>query len=92
MDKSNKPDENNAVIDLTPHIDKCLDAEKSRNLSERSIKELGMHLGKLTRYCHTQQIRKLDEMSPAFLKEFLLAYNPDGSKRWPGHYVSFFLF
>ena len=47
MDTSNKPDENNAVIDLTSHIDKCLDAEKSRNLSDRSIKELGMHLGKL---------------------------------------------
>jgi len=79
MDTSNKPDENNAVIDLTPHIDKCLDTEKSRNLSDRSIKELGMHLGKLNTWCTKQEIRVLDEMTPAFLKEFLLAYNPAGS-------------
>ena len=79
MDTSHKPDENNAVIDLTHHIDKCLDAEKSRNLSERSIKELGMHLGKLNTYCIKQEVRVLDEMTPAFLKEFLLAYNQEGS-------------
>ncbi len=47
MDTSNKPDENNAAIDLTSHIDKCLESEKSRNISEHSIEELGMHLGKL---------------------------------------------
>ena len=79
MDTFTKHDENNATIDLTRHIDKCLDAEKSRNLSKRSIKELGMHLGKLNTYCNKQEIRVLDEMTPAFLKEFLLAYNPEGS-------------
>ncbi|MFC1476587.1 tyrosine-type recombinase/integrase [Fibrobacterota bacterium] len=79
MDTFTKPDENNATIDLTRHIDKCLDAEKSRNLSERSLKELGMHLGKLNTYCIKQEIRTFDEMTPAFLKDFLLAYNPDGS-------------
>jgi len=79
MDTSNKPDGKNAVIDLTSHIDKCLDAEKSRNLSARSIKELWMHLGKLNTYCNKQEMRALDEMTPAFLKEFLLAYNPDSS-------------
>ena len=66
-------------IDLVPYIQQCLEAERARTLSERSIKELGMHLGKLNTYCTRQEIRVLDEMTPAFLKDFILAYNPDSS-------------
>ncbi len=79
MNTSYKTNENKTADDLTPHIDKSLESEKSRNLSDRSIKELGMHLGKLNIYCNKQEIRALDEMTPAFLKEFLPAYNPEGS-------------
>jgi site-specific recombinase XerD len=79
MNYSNKANKNNNSIDLAPYIQQCLQAEQARNLSERSLKELGMHLGKLNTYCTRQEIRALDEMTPAFLKDFILAYNPDSS-------------
>lgn len=79
METSQEKDEDIVIIDLTTYIDKCLDSERSRNLSERSIKELGMHLYKLNTYCKKHKIGTFDEMTPVFLKEFLLAYNPDSS-------------
>jgi len=79
MNYSDTANKNKDSIDLLPYIRGCLDAERARNLSERSIKELGMHLGKLHSYCNKQEIGALNEMSPVFLKGFLLAYNPDSS-------------
>ena len=52
MNYSDTANKNKDSIDLLPYIRGCLDAERARNLSERSIKELGMHLGKLNTYCN----------------------------------------
>ncbi len=69
----------NSLLNLNPLIKDCLNHERSRELSERSIKEIKSHLEKLSCFCKKKYIRKYKEITFSFLKDFLLTYNPKGS-------------
>jgi hypothetical protein len=66
------------ILSLSPLIESCLQAEKVRNISDRSLKELSCHLGTFTIFCRERALRSLQELTPAFLKDFLLFRNPEG--------------
>jgi integrase/recombinase XerD len=66
-------------MDLTDKISACLTAERSRGLSERSLKELQLHLSRFNTFCQNRRIGKINGCTPAILKDFLLYINPFAS-------------
>lgn len=67
------------IDELPGRVTKFLAYEQSRDLSPRSLKELGSVLQKLTAFLRTEKIRSLQEVTSATLKGFLLYQNPVGS-------------
>lgn len=68
-----------AVIELTPLIERCIDSERMRNLSPRSLFEIRLHLGRFSDYCLDQGISSFQELNAALLKDFIMHTNPCGS-------------
>jgi site-specific recombinase XerC len=66
------------ILSLSHLHDSCLQAEKIRNISDRSLKELRCHLDSFSTFCRERGLRSLQELTPAFLKDFLLFRNPEG--------------
>jgi site-specific recombinase XerD len=68
-----------AAIELTQLIDRCIESERSRDLSTRSLFELRLHLGRFSGYCRENGISSFQELDAALLKDFILHTNPSGS-------------
>ena len=68
-----------AVIELTPLIDRCIESERTRNLSPRSLFEIRLHLDRFSDYCVAMGIVSFQELDAALLKDFILQINPSGS-------------
>jgi site-specific recombinase XerD len=62
-----------SIVDLGPMIRSCLQSEDARNLSVRSIDELTRNLELLQDYCRQQNITGIDDLTPALLKDFVIA-------------------
>jgi hypothetical protein len=67
------------AIDLTPLIDRCIEAERMRNLSQRSLFELRLYCGRFSGYCQGKGIASFQELDAALLKNFIIRTNPSGS-------------
>ena len=61
-------------LDLAPLIQACLESEKSRSLSKRSLDELHHYLTDLAEYCKHTNLQSLSDITPAFLKDFIQRY------------------
>jgi integrase/recombinase XerD len=68
-----------AAIELTSLIDRCIGAERTRDLSPRSLFELRLHLGRFSGYCREKGVSAFQELDAALLKDFILQSNPSGS-------------
>lgn len=68
-----------AVVELSPLIDRCIDAERSRNLSARSLFELRLHLDRFCTYSLERNLVFYSQLDAALLKDFILHTNPSGS-------------
>jgi len=62
-------------LDLAPLIQACLESEKSRSLSRRSLDELRHYLTDLAEYCRQSNLQSLSDIAPAFLKDFVQRYS-----------------
>jgi hypothetical protein len=59
-------------LDLAPLIQACLESEKSRSLSKRSLDEPHHYLTDLAEYCKKGNLQSLSDITPAFLTQNLL--------------------
>jgi integrase/recombinase XerD len=66
-------------IDLTGKIAACIEAERARKLSGRSIAELLIHLGRFNDYCRMRRVEHISRCDAAFLKDFIMHANPSAS-------------
>jgi site-specific recombinase XerD len=56
--------------DIPTLIHRCLKAEKDRNLSDNSRKELRRYLNEFSAYCQSQGISSAEELISSFLKAY----------------------
>ncbi len=56
--------------DIPTLVHSCLKAEKDRNLSDNSMKELRRYLNEFSAYCQSQGISSAEELTPSFLKAY----------------------
>ena len=56
--------------DIPTLVHSCLKAEKDRNLSDNSMKELRRYLNEFSAYCQSQGISSTEELTPSFLKAY----------------------
>lgn len=68
-----------AGIELTPLIDRCIESERTRDISPRSLIELRLHLSRFSDYCQIKGVLSFLELDAALLKDFILHTNPSGS-------------
>jgi integrase/recombinase XerD len=66
-------------FDLADKINACISAERTRGLSERSLKELHIHLFRFNTFFREQGQSDIRSFTAGFLKEFILHINPSGS-------------
>ena len=59
------------ILSLSPLIESCLQAEKVRNISDRSLKELRCHLNSFSTFCQERGLRSLQELTPAFCRRWI---------------------
>ena len=67
------------TCDLTDKISACITAERTRGLSDRSLKELQLHLSRLNTFCRKQGLCDITGCTASFLKDFILHTNPSAS-------------
>jgi hypothetical protein len=67
------------AIDPTPVIVRCIEAERSRALSARSLFEINLHLNRFSDFCREMGIVSFSGLDAALLKDFMLHINPSGS-------------
>jgi hypothetical protein len=68
-----------SALDLAPLIVRCIEAERSRALSARSLFKINLHLNRFSDYCREMGIVSFSGLNAAFLKNFILHINPSGS-------------
>jgi site-specific recombinase XerC len=67
------------LLDQSKLISSCLKSEEARHLSTRSLYELRLHLNSLSEYCNKNCLHSISEITPAFLKDFVLEHASRGA-------------
>jgi len=57
-------------------VQECLQAQRCRHLSPRSLAELRLHLEKLAAYCRDRGVTGIGGVNAALLEEFVLSFTP----------------